>query len=325
VREGTKLVVSPSPHVKDAISVRGIMSAVIVALIPATVSGIYLFGLHALAVIIASILSAVGTEFVALKLMGRKFVMDGSAVLTGLLLALCLPPTVPLWMPIVGAAFGIAIGKCAFGGLGHNIFNPALVGRVFLALSWPALMTRWVAPFDAVSTATPLAKGFGSVPIFDLFVGNVAGCIGETSALAILIGGAFLIAMRYIDWRVPLFYIGTVGFLMLFLGQNSILNASDLDSLVEVGKESLFHMFAGGLFLGAFFMATDYVTTPMTKLGRIIFAVGAGILVVAIRTVGGYPEGVAFSILIMNGFTPLIDRVIKPRVYGTKRGFVGGG
>jgi electron transport complex protein RnfD len=214
-------------------------------------------------------------------------------------------------MPVIGAALGMAIGKCAFGGLGHNIFNPALVGRIFLVLSWPALMTRWVSPFSGVTTATPLGQwqtGAVYTNTHDLFFGNVSGCIGETSALAILIGGIFLIAMRYIDWRTPLFYIGTVGVLMLALGE-----------------DPLFHMLAGGLFLGAFFMATDYVTTPITKKGKIIFSVGAGILVVVIRMIGGYPEGVAFSILIMNAFTPLIDRIIKPRVYGTKTKFLRGG
>ncbi|GFP23379.1 Na+-translocating ferredoxin:NAD+ oxidoreductase subunit D, partial [Candidatus Hakubella thermalkaliphila] len=240
-----------------------------------------------------------------LKIMGRKFTMDGSAILTGLLLALSLPPTVPIWMPVVGAAFGIAIGKCVFGGLGHNIFNPALVGRVFLATSWPVMMTRWVTPFEAVTTATPLALWKAEkiyVPARDLFFGNIGGSIGETSALAILVGGIFLIVMRYIDWRTPLSYMGTVGLMMWLLGEDPI-----------------FHALAGGLLLGAFFMATDYVTTPLTKKGKVIFGLGAGIIVVLIRMVGGYPEGVAFSILLMNAFTPLIDQVTKPRVYGTKR------
>lgn len=306
----TKRVVSPAPHVRDTVSIRGIMYSVLVALIPAAAFGVYLFGLDVMFIIIASVLSAVVAEFLALRLMGKPFVMDGSAILTGLLLALCLPPTVPIWMPVVGAAVGITIGKCAFGGLGHNIFNPALVGRVFLVISWPVLMTRWVSPFDAVTTATPLGQwhtGAGYASTSDLFFGNVAGCIGETSALAILIGGVFLILMRYIDWRTPLSYIGTVGVLMLVLGENP-----------------LFHMLAGGLFLGAFFMATDYVTTPITKEGKIIFGVGAGILVVVIRMIGGPPEGVAYSILIMNAFTPLIDRVTKPRVYGIERKFWGG-
>ncbi|GFP34824.1 Na+-translocating ferredoxin:NAD+ oxidoreductase subunit D [Candidatus Hakubella thermalkaliphila] len=299
------LIVSPSPHVKRITSVEEIMYMVVIALIPATAVGVYFFGLLVLLVITASISSALLTEYLALKIMGRKFTMDGSAILTGLLLALSLPPTVPIWMSVVGAAFGIAIGKCVFGGLGHNIFNPALVGRVFLATSWPVMMTRWVTPFEAVTTATPLALWKAEkiyVPARDLFFGNIGGSIGETSALAILVGGIFLIVMRYIDWRTPLSYMGTVGLMMWLLGEDPI-----------------FHALAGGLLLGAFFMATDYVTTPLTKKGKVIFGLGAGIIVVLIRMVGGYPEGVAFSILLMNAFTPLIDQVTKPRVYGTKR------
>lgn len=296
------LETKPAPHIKDSVSIERIMYSVIIALIPASAVSVYLFGYYVLAVIALSILSAVVTEYVALRLMGKDFKMDGSAVITGLLLALIIPPGVPLWVPVVGAAVGIGVGKCAFGGLGHNIFNPAVVGRLFLVGSWPKLMTTWEAPFDAVSTATPLASGNASIS--SLFYGDVAGCIGETSALAILLGGVFLILMKYIDWRVPLVYIGTVGVLMWALGEDPI-----------------FQILAGGLFLGAFFMATDYATSPMTKRGRIIFAVGAGVLVVIIRMIGGYPEGVAFSILIMNAFVPLIDRVTKTRTYGKEGWF----
>ncbi len=292
------------PHIKDTVSVEKIMYSVIIALLPASAVGVYIFGYYVLAIIAASISSAVVTEYIALRLMGKEFKMDGSAIITGLLLALIIPPGVPLWIPIIGSAVGIAVGKCAFGGLGHNVFNPAIVGRLFLVGSWPSIMTTWETPFTATSTATPLASG-GDATISSLFYGNIAGCIGETSALALLAGGVFLILMRYIDWRVPLAYIGTVGILMWVLG-----------------KDPLFQILAGGLFLGAFFMATDYTTSPATKKGRIIFAIGAGILVVVIRTIGGYPEGVAFSILIMNGFVPLIDRVTKTRTYGTKSGFL---
>ncbi len=300
---GTRLRVSPSPHLKDRVSVRLIMFTVVVALLPASACGVYLFGLHALWVILVSVASALISEFLGYRAMGKKFTMDGSAVITGLLLALCLPPTVPLWMPVVGSSFAILVGKCAFGGLGQNLFNPALVGRAFLSLSWPALMTTWVSPFEGVSTATPLGTwkaGGGDTSLSALFLGNVAGCIGETSALAILLGGILLIAFRYIDWKTPLSYIGTVGLLMFLLGE-----------------DPLFHMLAGGLFLGAFFMATDYVTTPLTGKGRVIFGLGAGLLVVVIRMYGGMPEGVTYSILIMNAFTPLIDRYTRPRVYGT--------
>lgn len=300
-----RLVVSPSPHIRDSVTVEEIMYSVIIALIPAVVAGAYFFGIGILAVIAVSILTAVVTEYIAMKLMRRKFRNDGSAILTGLLLALTLPPTVPLWIPAVGAFFAIAVVKCAFGGLGHNIFNPALAGRIFLTLSWPSLMRRWpewVGP-DGITTATPLQlwKFQNTLtPYLKLFVGNVGGCIGETSALALLMGGLFLIARKYIDWKTPVSFIGTVGLLMFLLGQDPI-----------------FHILAGGLFLGAFFMATDYVTTPLTGKGRVIFGVGAGILVTVFRMYSGMTEGVAFSILIMNGFTPLIDRVIKPRVYGT--------
>lgn len=299
-----KLVVSPSPHIRDSVTVEEIMYSVIAALIPAVAAGVYFFGARVLAVIAVSIAAAVLTEYAAVRMMGRKFRNDGSAILTGLLLALVLPPTVPLWMPAAGSFFAIAIAKCAFGGLGHNIFNPALAGRIFLALSWPSLMARWPewAGPDGITTATPLQlwKYQGVLtPHLKLFIGNVGGCIGETSALALLIGGLFLIAKGYIDWKIPVSYVGTVGLLMWLLGEDPI-----------------FHVLAGGLLLGAFFMATDYVTTPLTGRGRAVFGVGAGILTVVFRMYSGMPEGVAFSILIMNAFTPLIDRLIRPRVYG---------
>lgn len=299
-----KLVVSPSPHIKDSVTVEEIMYSVIIALIPAIVAGVYFFGAWILSVIAVSITTAVFTEYVAMRLMKRKFRNDGSAILTGLLLALTLPPTVPLWIPAVGSFFAIAIVKCTFGGLGHNIFNPALAGRIFLTLSWPSLMRNWpewVGP-DGVTTATPLQlwKFQNTLtPYLKLFIGNVGGCIGETSALALLMGGLFLIFRKYIDWKIPVSYIGTVGLLMFLLGQDPI-----------------FHVLAGGLFLGAFFMATDYVTTPLTGKGRVIFGIGAGILVTVFRMYSGMTEGVAFSILLMNAFTPLIDRVVRPRVYG---------
>ncbi|MEW6222973.1 MAG: RnfABCDGE type electron transport complex subunit D [Candidatus Hadarchaeota archaeon] len=293
-----KLLVSSWPHIRDKITTRGIMLAVVIALLPATAFGVWSFGLQALLIVLTSVITAVATEFVAFKLMKQKPTWDGSAVVTGLLLALTLPPTLPLWTAAVGAVFSISIGKFAFGGLGRNIFNPALVGRAFLSISWPALMTTWVIPGTATTTATPLTGT--TISNANLFIGNVAGSLGEVSKFAILIGGLYLIVMKYIDWRTPLFYIGTVGVLTLALGQDPI-----------------FHMLAGGLFLGAFFMATDYVTTPMTSRGRIIFAVGGGSLVVAIRLFGGLPEGVAYSILIMNAFTPLIERYTRPRVYGT--------
>ena len=303
------LIVSPPPHLRSDVTIEKIMYAVIIALIPTTACGIYLFGVHAVYVISTCILVAVCTEYFALRLMGRQFVMDGSAIITGLLLALCLPPRIPLWIAGIGAFFAIAFAKCAFGGLGQNIFNPALSGRVFLVISWPVAMTTWVRPlaYDAITTATPLGlwkMEHLQTSYLNLALGTVGGCIGETSALAILIGGGYLIAKRYIDWRTPVSYIGTVGILMAILGE-----------------DMLFHILAGGLLLGAFFMATDYVTIPITGEGRVLFGIGAGIIVVVIRLIGGYPEGVMFSILLMNAFTPLIDRHVRPRVYGVPRDF----
>lgn len=303
--EGT-FKMTPSPHLKKDISVKRIMFLVILALMPTTIAGIYFFGYYAFLVIILSILSAEIAEFLSLKIQKKKFVMDGSAIITGLLLALVLPPTVPLWVPVVGSFFAIAIAKHAFGGLGQNLFNPALVGRAFLMICWPVLMTRWVTPFDAVTTATPLAalkmQNLVIPSNIDLFFGGIGGCIGETSALAILIGGIILIALKVIDWRTPLSIICTVFVLMLLLGQDPI-----------------FHILAGGLMLGAFFMATDYVTTPITGWGRVIFGIGVGLLIVVFRLWSGMPEGVCYSILIMNGFTPLIDRYIRPLPLGIKK------
>jgi len=298
--------ITPSPHLRKDTSVKKIMLLVILALMPTTIAGIYFFGYHALLVIILSIVTAEITEFLALKIQKKDFVLDGSAIITGLLLALILPPNVPLWIPVVGSFFAIAIAKHAFGGLGQNIFNPALVGRAFLMLSWPILLTTWVSPFDAVTTATPLAalkmQNTFIASNLDLLLGSVGGCIGETSALAILIGGIALIALKVIDWRTPLSIIGTVFIFMLLLGQDPV-----------------FHILAGGLMLGAFFMATDYVTTPITGWGKVAFGIGAGILIVVFRLWSGMPEGVCYSILIMNGFTPLIDRYIKPHPLGAKK------
>lgn len=298
-----------SPHLKDDASVNKIMWLVVIALMFPMAGAVYFFGLYVIFVALTAIISAVLVEYVAKLLRKREFIMDGSAIITGLLLALVLPPRIPLWAVAIGSGVAIGIGKEAFGGLGHNIFNPALVGRAFLTVAFSKLMTEWIAPVntltaDAVTAATPLGEGFSYVGskselYWDLFVGNVGGSIGETSALLILIGGGLLLALRIINWRIPLFYIGTV-FLLTF----------------ALDEDPIFHVLAGGLFLGAFFMATDYVTSPLTNNGKIVFAVCAGGLVVAIRLFGGLPEGVAFSILIMNAFTPLIDRYTVPKPYG---------
>jgi electron transport complex protein RnfD len=297
-----EFLISPGPHLRGKLSVSKIMYYVVLALLLPTGAAVYFFGYHALLVIVVSVAAAVLTEYGVKKLRKRAFVMDGSAVVTGLLLALILPPTVPLWMAAVGSVFSIAIVKEAFGGLGHNIFNPALGGRAFMTASFSAEMTTWVLPMgfaaDAVTSATPLSERF-IWEYKDLFLGNTGGSIGETSALLILIGGLLLLALGIINWRIPVAYIGTVALLTLALGQDAI-----------------FHILAGGLMLGAFFMATDYVTSPITARGRIIFGIGAGILTVVIRRFGGLPEGVCFSILLMNAITPLIDRYVKVRPYG---------
>ncbi|GAI17843.1 unnamed protein product [marine sediment metagenome] len=255
-----KFLVSPGPHIWWGYSVSKIMYIVVLALMFPTAAGVYFFGYHALSVIAVSIAAAVLAEYTVKKLRKRAFVMDGSAVVTGLLLALILPPTIPLWMAAVGSVFSIAIVKEAFGGLGHNIFNPALGGRAFLAACFSVKMTTWVLPMgfgaDAVTRATPLSSSFiwegDKLSLYrDLFLGNIGGSIGETSALLILAGGILLLALGIISWRIPVAYIGTVALFTLALGQDAI-----------------FHILAGGLMLGAFFMATDYVTSPITARGE---------------------------------------------------------
>ena len=345
-----RLVVSSSPHVRSPESVRRVMWTVVLALLPPGAAGVYFFGIKALLVILVSVLSAVATEAAIVGLVRRRGwaeALDGSAVITGLLLAYVIPPNVPLWMPAVGSFVAIAIAKQAFGGLGRNIFNPALIGRAFLMGSWPLFMTTgWIKPtggfmsgspeVDAVTQATPLTALKNSlralhdpaVPLAAkkqallvisqlskpevykaLLWGNVGGCIGETSAVAILLGAAILLWRRYIDWRVPLTYILTVAlFSWMFCGPRPF------------SGDPIFHILAGGLLLGAFFMATDWVTTPITPTGRVIFALGAGFIVAVVRAWGGYPEGVCYSILIMNAATPLIDRYVRPRKFGERRG-----
>ncbi len=307
------LLAATSPHVRSSISVNKLMFAVIGALLLPTLGGVYYFGWNALFVILTTVITSVLTEFVIKRVIRKtKFVMDGSAIVTGLLLGLILPPLKPqyLWMAMIGAIVAIAIAKEAFGGLGHNIFNPALVGRAFMAASFTGVMTTWAvargADLDAFTGATPLKDSFGAMgnaTVYkSLFLGNVGGSIGETSALLILIGGVALILLNVINWRIPLFYIGMVFALTPLLGGDPVK-----------------HILAGGLFLGAFFMATDYVTAPLTDKGKIYFAVGAGILTVCIRKFAGMPEGVCFSILLMNAVTPLIDRYTRPIPFGYKK------
>lgn len=301
-----RLVMSPAPHVSSGESISRIMYTVLAALVPAALASIYYFRLRAVLLIIVCSAAALATEYVFQKARNKPItIWDGSALITGVLLAFNVPPSLPLWMAVVGTVVAIAIGKQVFGGLGHNPFNPALVGRAFLLAAFPVAMTTWTAPIDGATTATPLAlmKMEGTATsLWQLFIGRTGGSLGETSAIAILIGGLYLIYKGYIDWRVPTGYLGTVFVLSLIFGQNPF-----------------FHLFAGGLMLGAFFMATDMVTSPITAKGRLIFAIGAGVILMVIRLWGGYPEGVSYSILLMNGFTPLINRYTRPRMFGEVR------
>ncbi len=310
-----KFAMSSSPHVRARESTRRIMIDVIIALLPATACGIYFFGIDALWIILVCVASAIGTEAVLQKLMRRKVTaLDGSAALTGLLLALNLPVMEPhmLWLPFVGAAFAIAIVKQAFGGIGSNFLNPALAARALLMVSWPEAMTTWTMPVDAVSAATPLAAlkygGDALSPYLDMAIGNVGGTIGETSAIALIIGGLYLLIRRIIDWRIPGVFIATVALFTFIAGPEGLFTG-----------DALYHMLAGGLMLGAIYMATDYSSAPMSNTGKMIFALGCGILTSVIRLWGGFPEGVSYSILLMNLVVPLLDKAFKPKLFGTSR------
>ncbi|WP_326909351.1 RnfABCDGE type electron transport complex subunit D [Sedimentibacter sp. MB31-C6] len=304
-----KLIGSSSPHIRTDETTQKLMLDVVIALLPALVASIFYFGFNSLILVIASVVSAVVTEYICQRIMKKPItVTDLSAVVTGILLAFNIPPTAPWWIPVLGSAFAIAIAKQIFGGIGFNFINPALAGRAFLMASWnPHLTTGWIDPVtDAVSSATPLSiiKGSatGELPsLFDMLVGNIPGVLGETSALLLLAGGIYLIYRGVIKWIIPVFYIGTVAILALF---------------VDGGSMMLYHVLGGGLMLGAFFMATDYVTCPITDRGKVIYAIGAGILTMIIRKIGGYPEGVSYSILLMNILTPLIDKYVTPKLFG---------
>lgn len=306
-----KITVSPAPHIKSSLTTRKIMYLVILSLLPAGAAGVYIFGLSSLKIILISMASCFLCELLFLKLRNKdpKIVLDGSALLTGLLLAYNLPPEIPFWIPIVGGAVSIILGKQIFGGLGHNIFNPALVGRVFLQISWPVYMTTWKNPRwvpDAVSTATPLAgENTTSFTYMDLFLGNHGGCIGEVCILMLLLGALFLLLTKIISLHIPVSFIGTVILLTWIFGGEGFFKG-----------DFIFHLFTGGLVLGAFFMATDYVTGPLTKTGKLIFGIGCGVLTVIIRLKGSYPEGVSYAILFMNAMAPLIDRYTKTKKYG---------
>ncbi|MBU3111886.1 RnfABCDGE type electron transport complex subunit D [Clostridium lacusfryxellense] len=300
--------VSSSPHIKSNDSVQGIMRDVIIALIPATFAGIYFFGMQAFLVTLVSVLSCIVAEALWQNFTHRKITIgDLSAVVTGLLLAFNLPAAVPLWLPAIGGFFAIIIVKQFFGGIGQNIMNPALAARAFLLASWPVHMTNWTV--DGVASATPLAllkSGSDALPsLMNVFVGNIGGCIGDTSVLALLIGGAYLLYRKIISLHTPVAFIGSVFILTLILGRDGLMTGN-----------ALYEICTGGLVLGAFFMATDYSTSPMTKKGQVIFGIGCGVLTTVIRLYGGYPEGVSYAILIMSLFVPFIDKFTAPRIFG---------
>ncbi|RKY41216.1 MAG: electron transporter RnfD [Candidatus Makaraimicrobium thalassicum] len=311
-----KLTISTSPHVFSSLDIPYMMKGVIKALIPAVAASLYFFRWRAFLLILTTVSACVLTEYLLQRLRGRQVrIGDFSAVVTGLLLALVLPPSIPLWMSFFGGVFAITLGKEIFGGLGHNIFNPALLARAFLMAAFPVALTTWTNPvaLDTVTTATPLGMAqFDHVitPYVSLFFGNVGGSLGETSALALLLGLGYLLYYKIIDYRIPVAYVGTVIFF------------SAVTHAIAPGRFSppLFHVLAGGLLLGAVFMATDPATSPVTGLGRWIFGAGCGLITMTIRLWGGLPEGVMYSILLMNAVTPLINRITRPRRFGVGHG-----
>lgn len=337
-----KFIVSSSPHISTSENTRMIMLDVIIALLPALIAGWFYFGLRALAVACVSVAACVAAEYgyqwlyrgllirkeqqttlgdALHKSASKTDVGDLSAVVTGLLLAYNLPVTIPYWMVIVGAVFAIVVVKQIFGGIGKNFVNPALAARAFMLASWPVAMTSFVSPVmsfasyinpvDAATSATPLAilkeglAGNAAPSLYDAFLGRVGGCIGETATLLLIVGGIYLLIRRVIDARIPLSYLGTFAILVFFFGKE----AYNLNFV-------LYNLCTGGVMLGAIFMATDYVTTPTTKMGHIIFGIGCGVLTFVIRRFGGYPEGTSYAILLMNVVAPLIDKYVHPKPFG---------
>ena len=321
-----ELIVSIGPHVRAEESTAKIMWTVNAALLPATLMSVYFFGLPAVLVIVVSILTAVLTEAAIQKMLKKEVaVADGSAFLTGLLIAMNCPANIPLHIPAIGTFVAIAITKQLFGGLGYNVFNPALIGRALILISFPKAMTTFTQPvaalmaMDAKTMATPLTvlKEDGVAKLLELYpnihqnllLGNRAGSLGETATIALLLGAVFLMAKRYVTWHIPIPFILTVGLFTWMFGGKGALFTGD----------AVFHMMAGGLILGAFYMATDYVTGPSVRSAQVVFGVACGILTVLIRLKGGYPEGVMFAILIMNCFAPLIDRAFRTHVFGARK------
>lgn len=320
------LTVSPSPHVFTNDATRKIMYRVVYALIPALVWSVFVFGLDALRVTAIAIISCLALEYVMQKYLMKvkPSIYDGSAIVTGILLAFNVPASIPWWIIVIGAVASIGIGKLSFGGLGNNIFNPAMVGRVFLLISFPVQMTNWPAnqqsDVDSVTTATPLGiikEGLTSgTPVSqitqnlpdasDMLLGNIGGSLGEISALMILLGGAYMLLRKVITWHIPVSIIVTVALIA------GIFRLADPQTYVS----SVYHLLTGGLMLGAVFMATDMVSSPMTRQGQLIYGVGIGVITISIRLFGAYPEGISFGILIMNAFTPLINNYMKPKRFG---------
>lgn len=317
------LTVTSAPHLKNPERTSTIMLDVIIALLPATAWGVYVFGWRALAIVLASVISAVLFEGVYQFFMNVPVtIKDGSAAVTGLLLALCLPVSVPIWMPIIGSFFAIIIVKQLFGGIGKNVVNPAIAARVFLFLAWPAHMSNYTKAFaklpvfgsvsnaDALASATPLtAIKFGNSPengLYDTVLGMIGGSVGEVSAVLLLAGGLYLLIRKTIGWQIPVAYVGTVALLAFIFPQGDI----------ATWRFVAYEVFGGGLILGAVFMATDYVTSPVTRLGRIIYGIGCGIITVVIRYFGQYPEGVSFAIMIMNLLVWYLDMYTRPSKFG---------
>lgn len=330
--DNMRLVVSGSPHIHSTDSVNRRMWGVVIALMPAVAYSVYLFGLGALVVLLTSVLGCVITEYLMQRYMlgGKTTITNGSAVITGLLLAMNLPSNLPIWIILIGCVVAIGLGKYAFGGLGQNIFNPAILGRVFLLISFPQQMTSWPLPLvnrgeylDATTGATYLGQmkmeamstadsstgasavneiATESLTWIDALIGNMGGSLGEMSAIALIIGGVFMLLRGIISWHIPVSIIGTV---MLFAW--------------GAGVDPVMSVLSGGVMLGAIFMATDYVTSPMTRRGMVMYGMMIGIITMIIRLWGAYPEGVSFAILIMNGFTPLINKFVRPRKFGERR------
>lgn len=323
------LTVSGSPHVHADESVKKIMYGVLISLIPAILVSFYFFGLGAVLVTLTAVVSCLVFEFLIQKYLikGPVTIFDGSAIITGVLLAFNVPSNLPLGIVVIGSFVAIGMGKMTFGGLGKNPFNPALVGRVFMMISFPVQMTTWPKPIplstqltDVITGPTALAvvkDGVGRgekvsellarVPDYtELFVGNMGGSLGEVSAIALILGGLYMLMRKIISWHIPVSYIGSV---LVFTGILWMVNP-------DMYVDPVFHLITGGLMLGAIYMATDMVTSPMTPGGMLIFGVGCGVLTVVIRVFGAYPEGVSFAILIMNAFVPIIDRAFKPKRFG---------